>query len=120
VIMSLSSPTGILPGVGSGEAPMLDHCCACYWCDRPFQPRRTGGRAQRFCRMSCRWQFHATRRAAGHLMRFASANSWRCNDKADLWEISCVLRDPVQFAAVRAELSARIATGDAVDPENED
>jgi hypothetical protein len=47
-------------------------------------------------------------------MRFASANSWRCNDKADLWEISCVLRDPVQFAAVRAELSARIATGDAV------
>jgi hypothetical protein len=35
---------------------------ACYWCDRPFRTRRTGGRAQRFCRMSCRRQFHAAAR----------------------------------------------------------
>ena len=41
---------------------MLDHCCACYWCDRPFRARRTGGRAQRFCRMSCRRQFHVAAR----------------------------------------------------------
>jgi len=37
---------------------------ACYWCERPFRVRRTGGRAQRFCRMSCRRQFHAARRWA--------------------------------------------------------
>jgi hypothetical protein len=35
---------------------------ACYWCERPFRVRRTGGRAQRFCRMSCRRQFHAAAR----------------------------------------------------------
>jgi hypothetical protein len=31
----------------------------CYWCSRPFRARRTGGRAQRFCRLNCRRQFHA-------------------------------------------------------------
>ena len=41
---------------------MLDHCCACYWCDRPFRARRTGGRAQRFCRMNCRRHSHAAAR----------------------------------------------------------
>ena len=35
---------------------------SCYWCDRPFRPRRTGGRAQRFCRPGCRRQFHAAAR----------------------------------------------------------
>jgi hypothetical protein len=35
---------------------------SCYWCDRPFRPRQTGGRAQRFCKMSCRRAFHAAAR----------------------------------------------------------
>ena len=35
---------------------------ACVWCDRAFRSRRTGGRAQRFCRPSCRRQFHAAAR----------------------------------------------------------
>src|SRR3954468_19935904 len=34
----------------------------CCWCDRPFRARRTGGRAQRFCRPTCRRQFHAAAR----------------------------------------------------------
>jgi hypothetical protein len=32
---------------------------SCFWCDRPFRPRQTGGHAQRFCKMSCRRAFHA-------------------------------------------------------------
>jgi hypothetical protein len=36
---------------------------SCFWCNRPFRPRRDGGRAQRFCRPSCRRAFHAAARA---------------------------------------------------------
>jgi hypothetical protein len=36
---------------------------SCAWCDRPFQARRSGGRAQRFCRPSCRRAFHAAARS---------------------------------------------------------
>ena len=35
---------------------------ACFWCNRPFRARRTGGRSQRFCRPSCRRSFHAAAR----------------------------------------------------------
>lgn len=35
---------------------------ACLWCERPFTPRSTGGRAQRFCRPRCRRSFHAAAR----------------------------------------------------------
>jgi hypothetical protein len=35
----------------------------CPWCDRRFRPRRTGGRAQKFCRPLCRQAFHAAARA---------------------------------------------------------
>jgi hypothetical protein len=35
---------------------------SCFWCDRPFRPRQTGGRAQRFCKMSCRRAFHGAER----------------------------------------------------------
>jgi hypothetical protein len=38
----------------------LPSCC---WCDRPFRPRETGGRAQRFCQPSCRRAFHAAVRS---------------------------------------------------------
>ena len=34
----------------------------CYWCDRPYRARRTGGHAQRFCRPRCRRAFHAAAR----------------------------------------------------------
>jgi len=40
------------------EVPTL-----CAWCGRPFQERQTGGRAQRFCRPSCRRAFHTAVRA---------------------------------------------------------
>ena len=32
---------------------------SCYWCDRPFQLRQSGGHAQRFCSPRCRLAFHA-------------------------------------------------------------
>jgi len=35
---------------------------ACVWCNRPF-PAREGGRAQRFCRPSCRRAFHTAARS---------------------------------------------------------
>lgn len=35
---------------------------SCYWCNRAFRPRQTGGRAQRFCKMTCRRAFHAAAR----------------------------------------------------------
>jgi len=44
---------------GSAEVPNPSFC---YWCVRPFRLRRTGGRAQRFCRPNCRRQFHAAAR----------------------------------------------------------
>jgi hypothetical protein len=34
----------------------------CYWCDRPFQARQSGGHAQRFCARHCRLAFHAAAR----------------------------------------------------------
>jgi hypothetical protein len=36
---------------------------SCVWCERQFQPRRSGGRPQRFCRPSCRRAFRAAARA---------------------------------------------------------
>jgi hypothetical protein len=36
---------------------------SCFWCNRPFRARRSGGRAQRFCRPPCRRAFHAAARA---------------------------------------------------------
>jgi hypothetical protein len=36
---------------------------SCCWCNRPFRARRDGGRAQRFCRPSCRRAFHGAARA---------------------------------------------------------
>ena len=30
----------------------------CLWCGDPFAPRSTGGSRQRFCRTSCRREFH--------------------------------------------------------------
>jgi hypothetical protein len=36
---------------------------SCYWCERSFRPRRSGGQAQRFCRPSYRRAFHATLRS---------------------------------------------------------
>ena len=41
-------------------------------------------------------------------------------NKASLRGIARVLRDPVQFAAIRAELSTEMATPDTVEPENDD
>ena len=35
----------------------------CPWCQRPFTPRRTGGRPQRFCRDACRRAFERELRA---------------------------------------------------------
>lgn len=35
----------------------------CPWCDRPFRPRQDGGQQQKFCRPSCRREFHAAARA---------------------------------------------------------
>jgi hypothetical protein len=35
---------------------------SCVWCERQFNPRRSGGRSQRFCRPSCRRAFHAAAR----------------------------------------------------------
>jgi len=43
----------------SGERKMN----SCVWCERQFNPRRSGGRSQRFCRPSCRRAFHAAARA---------------------------------------------------------
>ena len=37
----------------------------CDWCDRPFLPRRSGGRAQRFCLPACRRAHDAAARARG-------------------------------------------------------
>jgi hypothetical protein len=37
----------------------MNDALSCLWCERPFRPRRSGGRAQRFCRPSCRRAFHA-------------------------------------------------------------
>ena len=37
----------------------------CDWCDRPFLPRRSGGRAQRFCLAVCRRAHDAAARARG-------------------------------------------------------
>src|SRR5262249_22215879 len=34
----------------------------CYWCDRPFQARQSGGHAQRFCSPICRLTSHAATR----------------------------------------------------------
>jgi hypothetical protein len=44
---------------------MITEPPSCPWCDRPFRPRRTGGRTQRFCRPLCRQAFHAAVRAWG-------------------------------------------------------
>jgi hypothetical protein len=41
----------------------MSDALACLWCSRPFRPRESGGRAQRFCRPSCRRAFHAGTRA---------------------------------------------------------
>ena len=35
----------------------------CPWCERPFTPRRTGGKPQRFCRDACRRAFERELRA---------------------------------------------------------
>jgi hypothetical protein len=35
----------------------------CAWCERPFTPRRTGGKPQRFCRGACRRAFERELRA---------------------------------------------------------
>jgi hypothetical protein len=35
----------------------------CPWCERPFTPRRTGGRPQRFCCSRCRRAFERELRA---------------------------------------------------------
>lgn len=37
---------------------------SCVWCEGPFRARLTGGRAQRFCRPSCRRAFHAAVRSS--------------------------------------------------------
>ena len=42
----------------------------CLWCEAEFAPRRTGGKAQRFCSSECRTAFHS----AGH--RTAPAGTW--------------------------------------------
>jgi hypothetical protein len=34
----------------------------CPWCNRPFTPRRDGGKAQRFCRPACRRAYDAAGR----------------------------------------------------------
>jgi hypothetical protein len=51
-----------LATVGATMRPEAVGDLACVWCYRPFRPRRTGGRAQRFCRPGCRRQFHAAAR----------------------------------------------------------
>jgi hypothetical protein len=35
----------------------------CGWCNRLFRPRQDGGKQQKFCRSSCRREFHAAARA---------------------------------------------------------
>jgi len=60
--------------------------------------RARKGRAQR--RRASRCQVFSPRAWA-----IASANSWRCNDNADFWKISSVLRDPMQFVAIRTEMA---------------
>jgi hypothetical protein len=52
-----SADRGDIAEAAVSEAP------ACFWCNRPFRARRTGGRSQRFCRPSCRRSFHAAARA---------------------------------------------------------
>jgi len=44
---------------GGSVRPITSDVLSCCWCDRPFEPRQTGGRMQRFCRPSCRRSFHA-------------------------------------------------------------
>jgi hypothetical protein len=58
---------------GNAPEPAMSDAPRCSWCDRTFRPRQ-GGRAQRFCRPSCRRAFHAAARswvlaglAAGHI-----------------------------------------------------
>jgi len=49
----------------ASHAPVKPFCgtaMKCYWCDRPFQARQSGGHAQRFCSPSCRLVFHAAAR----------------------------------------------------------
>ena len=36
---------------------------ACAWCERPFEPRRDGGSAQRFCATACRRAFDRAARS---------------------------------------------------------
>jgi hypothetical protein len=37
----------------------------CTWCGSLFNPRKTGGRAQRFCSARCRMRFHTACRLWG-------------------------------------------------------
>src|SRR5271165_6496269 len=50
---------------GAGEAIVMIEGTStiCQWCERAFRARQTGGRAQRFCRSSCRRAFHAAVRS---------------------------------------------------------
>jgi hypothetical protein len=60
---------------------------SCPWCDRRFQARQTGGRAQRFCRASCRRAFHAALRS---------------------WALDAIAKVALELRLVVSELFARI------------
>jgi len=47
--------------------------CSCLWCGQPFEPRRTGGKRQRFCVQTCRRAF--ARAAAALVARAIEAGT---------------------------------------------
>jgi hypothetical protein len=40
----------------------MESRAVCFWCGCAFRRRKTGGREKRFCRLTCRRQFHAAAR----------------------------------------------------------
>ena len=45
------------------SAPAHRMTAACLWCETAFEPRVSGGSAQRFCGKDCRQEFHTAARA---------------------------------------------------------
>lgn len=48
--------------VESAAKAAMSDAVSCPWCGRPFHPRQSGGRPQRFCRLTCRRALHAAAR----------------------------------------------------------
>ena len=52
----------MIPNLPRPEAAIPEQL-SCSWCARYFEPRRTGGRDQHFCRPACRRALHAEARS---------------------------------------------------------